>query len=184
MTQEIQRFSSLRTRLLGMTALAGLCAAVTLPADDANAAGFALKEQSAAAQGTSFAGATAGAEDISYMFFNPAGLTRQDDNQAALVLTTYIRPQAELQGASGRDLAGVPVTGTATGDAGDAAFVPAVYGLWSLSQDLKLGLGINAPFGLTTDYSAGWVGRYHATESELKTININAIMDITIYFKF
>ena len=166
-------FAGLRARLLGMTALAGLtAAAVALVPDDASAAGFALKEQSSSAQGNSFAGATAGAEDVTYMFFNPAGLTRFDENQAALVVS-YILPQAELQGASGRDLAGAPVTGTTTGDAGDGAIVPASYLLWSLSPDLKLGLGVNAPFGLKTEYDAGWVGRYHATESELKTININ-----------
>lgn len=32
---------------------------------------------------------------------------------------------------------------------------------------------MNAPFGLTTDYDDGWVGRYHALTSELKTVNIN-----------
>ncbi|MEN8194958.1 MAG: outer membrane protein transport protein, partial [Pseudomonadota bacterium] len=98
MTQDIKGFSSLRARLLGVTALAGLCAAVALPAGDASAAGFAIKEQSAAAQGNSFAGATAGAEDISYMFFNPAGLTRQEGNQVGVVVS-YILPQAEIQSA-------------------------------------------------------------------------------------
>jgi hypothetical protein len=33
-----------------------------------------LKEQSSTAQGTAFAGAAAGGEDISYMFFNPAAI--------------------------------------------------------------------------------------------------------------
>ncbi len=167
------RYPGLRAQLLGMTALTGFCAATLLPAADASAAGFALKEQSSSAQGNSFAGATAGAEDVTYMFFNPAGLTRLDDEHQAALVVSYILPQAELQGASGRDLAGAPVTGTTTGDAGEGAIVPAAYFLWSLSPDLKLGLGVNAPFGLKTEYDTGWVGRYHATESELKTININ-----------
>jgi long-chain fatty acid transport protein len=34
-------------------------------------------------------------------------------------------------------------------------------------------LGVNAPFGLVTDYDDGWVGRYHADRSQVKTININ-----------
>jgi long-chain fatty acid transport protein len=166
MTHEIPRFSSLRTRLLGMTALAGLCAAVTLPAADANAAGFALKEQSAAAQGNSFAGATAGAEDVTYMFFNPAGLTRQEGHQVAVVLS-YIAPSAETSDATS------VIGGSGVQDGGESALVPAAYFMWSLSPDLKLGMGINAPFGLKTEYDPTWAGRMYAIESELKTININ-----------
>ena len=45
-------------------------------ATTALAAGFAIKQQSATAQGNAFAGATAGAESPSYMFFNPAALGR------------------------------------------------------------------------------------------------------------
>ncbi|MBE9555847.1 MAG: outer membrane protein transport protein, partial [Proteobacteria bacterium] len=101
-----------------MTALAGLCAAVALPTGDASAAGFALKEQSGAAQGNSFAGATAGAEDITYMFFNPAGLTRQEGHQAAVVLS-YIAPSAETNDAA------YIFGGSGVEDGGVSALVPA-----------------------------------------------------------
>ena len=73
-----------------MTALTAFVAATLLPAADANAAGFALKEQSGAAQGNSFAGATAGAEDVTYMFFNPGRLDTQEGHQAAVVLSYII----------------------------------------------------------------------------------------------
>lgn len=162
----------LRARLLAMTAIAGVSAALAWPAADARAAGFAIKEQSGSAQGNSFAGATAGAEDVTYMFFNPASLALQDGNQAAVVLN-YILVKSELQSASATDMGGASVTGTATGDAGDGAFVPAAYGMWSISPELKLGVGINAPFGLKTEYDPNWVGRYHAIKSELHTVNIN-----------
>jgi len=173
MTQKNACFTSLRARLLGMTALTGLVAAAgALPATDANAAGFALKEQSGSAQGNSFAGATAGAEDITYMFFNPAGLARHAESQAAVVVS-YILPKSDVQTSSATDPANVAVTGTPGEDAGDSAFVPATYLMWALSPDLKLALGINAPFGLKTEYDPGWVGRFHAVESDLKTISIN-----------
>ena len=58
-------------KLLTFTALGGI-----LLATDASASGFNLKEQSIAAMGNAFAGATAGAEDVTYSYFNPAGLTR------------------------------------------------------------------------------------------------------------
>ncbi len=51
-----------------------------LLAGQATAAAFFLKEQGATGQGNAFAGATAGAEDITYMFWNPAGSTRHDGN--------------------------------------------------------------------------------------------------------
>lgn len=50
-------------KLMTLTALGTL-----LVYSDALASGFNLKEQSAAAMGNAFAGATAGAEDISYSF--------------------------------------------------------------------------------------------------------------------
>ncbi|MDX1711089.1 MAG: outer membrane protein transport protein, partial [Rhodovibrionaceae bacterium] len=54
-------------------------------------------------------------------------------------------------------------------------FVPPVYGKLSPTEDLRLGLGINAPFGLVTDNDPNWIGRYHAVTSELTTININPV---------
>ncbi len=138
--------------------------------DDAYAAGFALKEQSVAAQGNSFAGATAGAEDVTYMFFNPAGLTRHAGHQAAIVFN-YIIVNGETLNADNAIPNDPGERGS--GDAAVDAFVPVVYGLWSLTPDLKLGIGINTPFGLKTQYSQTWAGRYHAVESDLKTVNIN-----------
>ena len=52
--------------------------------------------------------------------------------------------------------------------------------MWSLSPDLKLGMGINAPFGLKTEYEPSWAGRIDAIESELKTININPTIAYTV----
>ena len=56
-------------------------------AGEPQAAGYALKEQSATAQGNAFAGATAGADDISYMFFNPAALGWVDKVELQAVAT-------------------------------------------------------------------------------------------------
>ena len=163
--------AGLRIRLLGGTAAAALVVAFssTLPSTGASAAGFALKEQSATAQGNSFAGATAGAEDISYMFFNPAGLVRHEGNQAAVALS-YIAVSAQTNNAV------APFGGSTVQDGGASAVVPAAYLMWSLGSDLKLGLGINAPFGLKTEYDPTWAGRAHAIDTELKTINLNPVV--------
>ena len=163
-----RRMDSLRARLNGGTVIAGLASALLFLAPaGANAGGFAVKEQSTAAQGNSFAGATAGAEDVTYMFFNPAGLIRHPDHQAALIVSDII-----VQGETANANAGVGGE-SASGDGAVDALVPAAYAMWSVSPDLKLGIGINAPFGLKTEYSQTWAGRYHAVESDMKTININ-----------
>src|SRR5205807_2819101 len=38
--------------------------------------------------------------------------------------------------------------------------------------DLTVGLGITSPFGLETDYSPDWVGRYAALRTKLLTLDI------------
>jgi len=58
-------------------------------------------------------------------------------------------------------------------DGGVSAFVPNFYWVKTLDDEMKFGLGVQTTFGLATKYDRGWVGRYHAVETELKTININ-----------
>jgi long-chain fatty acid transport protein len=142
----------------------------------AKAAGFAIKEQSTSALGNAFASAVTGIDDLSYSYFNPAMMTYLSGFQAALS-NSYIIPEAEFQGGSASTFLTTPIAPTAafTGheDIGRDALVPALYGMWSASEDLKVGLSITAPFGLLTDNPDGWIGRYHALKSELTTIDIN-----------
>ena len=42
-----------------------------------------------------------------------------------------------------------------------------------INPQWSFGLGVNAPFGLKTEYDDGWLGRYQALKSEIKTINVN-----------
>src|SRR3954467_6064979 len=76
----------------------------------AEAAGFALREQSAAAQGNAFAGATSGAESLSYMFFNPATLGRLDGYQVE-AQGSYLSPHSKVKDASATTALGTPVAG-------------------------------------------------------------------------
>lgn len=143
---------------------------------EAEAAGFAIREQSGTALGNAFAGATAGAEDISYMFFNPAGLTRHDGHQVAAT-ASYVAPHSEMQSGTAGTVVGVPIAGGLGGDdLAENAIVPAFYAMLDLHPDIRLGLGINAPFGLITEYEDGWIGRYHAQRSELKNIIVNPVV--------
>lgn len=137
-----------------------------------HAAGFALIEQNVSGLGNAYAGAGASAQDASTLFFNPAGLMHLSGTH--LVLAGHvIRPSAEFSG-SATDALGNPVaTGGNGGDAGDYALVPNLYYSRELSNGFRFGLGINAPFGLKTEYDSDWVGRYQGIKSEVKTVNIN-----------
>jgi len=154
--------------------LVPILAALTVisTANIAFAGGFALNEQSVESLGNAFAGNGITIDDASTIFFNPAGLTRLPNN--SLVGATYvIFPTVSFQNQGSRVATGAALLGGNGGDAGVDAIVPNLYAAWSLSDRLKLGIGINVPFGLSTKYSSDWVGRYQAVESKLATININ-----------
>ncbi|MFO7542861.1 MAG: outer membrane protein transport protein [Thiobacillus sp.] len=139
----------------------------------AHAAGFALIEQNASGLGNAYAGQAASAQDASTIFFNPAGMTMLPDRQ--LVAAGHlIVPQAEFT-ASAPPTITIPGVnnGGNGGDAGGLAFVPNAYYAMRLGNGLHFGVGMNAPFGLATEYDRTWVGSTHAVKSELKTINLN-----------
>lgn len=144
---------------------------LTLLAPSVMASGFALIEQSASQMGNAFAGGSAIANDASTIYFNPAGMTRLPRQLVGGL--HLISTQAEFSG-SAADLLGNPVaTGGDGGDAGGLGVVPNLYFTLPLNNRLVLGLGINVPFGLSTEYDNNWVGRYQAINSEVTTININ-----------
>jgi len=158
------------TRHTRYTALAAWIVAASL-APQAFASGFQLREQSPSAQGTSFAGVTAGGADIGSMFFNPAAMTLFQGHQSVIGFS-YVMPKAKLENAEGTILGG-PVSGSSTtSNAAQSALLPNLYAMWSLNPDLKLGLSVNAPFGMATEYDDTSVARYHALKSDLKVMDI------------
>ncbi|BBP04741.1 aromatic hydrocarbon degradation protein [Sulfuriferula plumbiphila] len=140
-------------------------------ANHAAASGFALIEESASGLGNAFAGGAASAEDASTLFFNPAGMTRLSGKQVSLVLHA-IKPTVEFSNTGSTAAAGRP-PGNSGGDAGDWAALPNFYYTMELSPQLRAGMGISSPFGLKTEYDQGWMGRFQAIKSDLKTVNIN-----------
>lgn len=163
---------------------------LVVAAGNAGAAGFQLFEQNASGLGNAYAGQAAAAEDASTIYFNPAGLTRLRGTQAVAALN-LIKPAVDFRNSAscapflgvGAGTSGCPLGpngnlghafGGDGGDAGDLAAVPNVYASWeAVPNRLWIGLGINAPFGLKTEWDADWVGRFHAIKSEVKTINVN-----------
>lgn len=133
-------------------------------------AGFALIEQSASQTGNAYAGGSAFANDATTVYFNPAGMTRLPAQVVGAL--HFVSPSAKFSG-SATDIYSNPVSGGNGGDAGEAGAVPNLYITAPLGDGLYAGLGINAPFGLSTRYDNNWKGRYLAIQSEVKTVNFN-----------
>src|SRR5258706_7952516 len=159
-----------RTRLA-----AGVAAALlSLSAGHALGAAFALQEQNASGLGHAYAGGAAAAEDVSTIFYNPAGLVRLQTMQA-VVAANAICPSAKFHDSGSQAAAFQPLGGTG-GDAGSCAVVPNLYLGIPFTDKWSFGLGVNVPFGLKTEYDSDWLGRFQAVKSKLDTVNINPVL--------
>lgn len=147
-----------------------------LLASNANAAGFLLREQSVAGMGNAFAGATAGAEDASYSFYNPAAIIRQPNTQVSLNATAIVG-DVKGEGAVGYS----PMTNREFAYTQKMAhpvnkmILPSAAVTQELDSRNSIGLSLSAPFGLVTDYSSQWAGANHGTLSELSIYNVTAM---------
>lgn len=140
--------------------------ALTTPAD---AGGFAVREQSVSAQGSSFAGSAAG-YDLSSMFWNSAAAAAVPGFNSETHLSLVL-PQTRIDVDSGV-LIGF---GDGSGDIADPALVPASYYNYQLTERLYLGLAINSFFGLTTkpDNSTYAGAVFLGRKNEIFTVNVN-----------
>ena len=159
-----------RTRLAAAVGVALL----SLSAGHAFGAAFALQEQNASGLGHAYAGGAAAAEDVSTIFYNPAGLVRLQTMQA-VVAGNVICPSAKFRDSGSQPAAFQPLGGTG-GDAGSCAVVPNLYVGIPFTDKWSFGIGVNVPFGLKTEYDPDWIGRFQAVKSKLDTINVNPVL--------
>ncbi len=142
-------------------------------------AGFQISESSVTGLGRSFAGAGVAGDDLSDMFYNPAGMMLLGDERQFQIGGTFINSSGKLVNAgstqtfaTGGGFVTVPTLGN-DADGGEDSLVPNVYYAFPRYGNYRFGININAPFGLATDYKDGWFGQFHALRSELTTIDIN-----------
>jgi long-chain fatty acid transport protein len=166
----------------GRTWVGGLAGLVAIISLGANASGFSLIEQSVSSMGTAYANGSAGIDDASTIFFNPASMTRlagKNISGGAHVVRSdvdfsgkgFYNPDNPAIQQSG--LAGAPIRGKNNDNLGETLAVP--HGAYSQQYNDRIwfGLSVNGPYGLKTEYDDNWVGRYNAIKSELITVNIN-----------
>ena len=141
------------------------------------ASGFQLREQSPAGQGNAFAGASAGAQDISSMFWNPAVLPLFTGTQASLG-ASWIGIRMEPSGVTGTRAPGFqptsqPIAGSSsTSNAATQPVVPCFYLSWALDDRFSLGFSVNVPYGLETNYPNDFAGRYYGLKTSLTTYDL------------
>jgi long-chain fatty acid transport protein len=137
--------------------------------DQASAGAFAIREQSAIGQGTSFAGMAATSGDLSNMFWNPATITGVEGTQTQSVYSVIV-PNSEL---SNIQTTGVAAPGD-PGQVGLSAFIPGSYASMQMTDDLFLGLSVNAPFGLATKANYHSASSFHSRTAGIKSIDVKA----------
>lgn len=135
-----------------------------LLASQALAGGFQLNEHGARAmaQGGAFA---ARATDGSAIYFNPAGLGFQTTGSVYLGMTA-ITPAGTFLGPRQKNPSEKTTLVSTT-------FTPINVAVTSpVLDDFHVGIGINNPFGLGTEWPRDWVGKFLTTKVDLKTFFI------------
>jgi long-chain fatty acid transport protein len=144
---------------------------VIMVSGQAGAAGFQLFEENAAGIGNAYAGSAASAENASTIFFNPAGMTRLQEREISAGVTA-VRPSFKFNN-NGTTHPGSSANDTDGGDGGDWNYVPNASLSYALTKDFYVGVGFSVPFGLATEYSSDWSGRYQSVKFSIETLNVN-----------
>ncbi len=155
------------------------CAMLAVGVGNAVAGGFAVREQSTTHQGASFAGNGVGTS-IGSQFWNPAALgnagygINTESGYALLITSNEFTAIDDPIAAGAADafeaFAGLPTTT----DTGGIALVPSSYAAYRVNNNLVLGVGLNAPFGLGSEPDVdNWVGAVHGRSTKLTTFNLN-----------
>lgn len=131
----------------------------------AHAGGFAVHEQSAYGQGSSFAGIAAGGS-LQAMYWNPAVMTQFAGTQSASSYTGFFPHVVN------NPISGLLSSFGGTRNTYNDALIPAGYFSYQLNPSLWLGMSLNSPFGLSVGFPELWAGRdYAAGSTWLRTYN-------------
>jgi long-chain fatty acid transport protein len=142
-----------------------------LLATSAFGSGFLIPEQGAKA--SAMAGAFAAtADDPSAIFYNPAGIAQQREGLSILAGTTLINFTNEFTGDPNS-----PVTSGVSAEYNRHTFnIPNMYGIMPIGNNLTIGVGVFAAFGLRTDWEDPFPGRYISKDADLKTTSLNPVV--------
>ena len=151
-----------------------LAAAATLSAALSSAAvagGFMLTEQSVAGLGRAYAGAGIVGDDLSAVWYNPAGMSLLSGTavqMGAVVadLDLEVTTNRSATFDNGRN-------GTKENGRKHGVPIPNMYLVHQIKDDMWFGLGITVPFGMATEYDNNWAAADKGMNAEVKVFDIN-----------
>jgi long-chain fatty acid transport protein len=118
--------------------------------------------------GPALSGLSGNANDATAAFFSPAGITRLDQQEIvfqtafAFKESKFIVDEATFAGGDGKSDQ-------------EIAVIPGIFYTKPLNERWYLGLSVNVPSGIATEYGKDWSGRYHIDKSTLAFVAASAV---------
>ena len=140
-------------------------AALTLAAAATSAAyagGFMLTEQSVAGLGRAYAGSGIVGDDLSAVWYNPAGMVLLPGTQFQMgSVMAYLDLDVETN------------KGDTDNGAKHGVPIPNMFFTHQMNEDMWFGFGITVPFGMATEYKRDWELADHGMNAEVKVFDFN-----------
>lgn len=142
--------------------IAAAAAAALVSTSSVYAAGFMLSEQSVAGLGRAYAGAGIVGDDLSAVWYNPAGMVLLPGTQVQAG-GVYVDLDLSYKGDNGEtengSKYGVPI--------------PNFFFTRQMNDSMWFGLGLTVPYGLATEYSRTWGHIDRGMNAEIKVFDLN-----------
>jgi long-chain fatty acid transport protein len=119
--------------------------------------------------GPALTGLTGRANDATWVFFSPAGITRLDRPEV-VVQATFMYQESKI------DVQRASIAGGDSDKDSRLFTIPAAYYVHPLGERWRLGLSVNVPSGIGHDYGKKWSGRYLSEESDLAFVAASAVL--------
>ncbi len=142
--------------------IAAAAAAALVSTSSVHAAGFMLSEQSVAGLGRAYAGAGIVGDDLSAVWYNPAGMVLLPGTQVQAG-GVYVDLDLSYKGDDGTtengSKYGVPI--------------PNFFFTRQMNDSMWFGLGLTVPYGLATEYNRTWGQINRGMNAEIKVFDLN-----------
>jgi long-chain fatty acid transport protein len=160
--------------LLGAAALGALLASA-----DAQAGGFAIREQSSVGAGDAFAGEGTTDMGLSAMFWNPAAVTQERGASFELHNSVIMSKSTKTTNSAltSPALNALDFGPNLSHDIGQTGFIPNFYTAIKVDQNWFLGLALTAPYGLSINQDGrGQASQQLGNSASIRSIEGNPIV--------
>lgn len=136
------------------------------------AGGFYAPYQSGPAIAAALAGASARADDASFLLFNPA-IGADFSNNSIYLGAQVFSPSIKFKTKSATSPLGAPLTADgSSGEIAETAFAPSFAAAVPLTDGLVLGFTGGSPFAAKIEADPNWAGRFQVLRTDMETINL------------